>query len=183
MPILRNESGIVYTSLQEINPLIAPSEVGVFKIHSEAEVLLKNPLDSKTSVEIYKYIPSDLDHSFRQRGLNPSVAISYWSGSDEKVHDRVKRSLAPHTNSVGNNEVHLIVSGALIIYIDNGQGQYATLLQPGDWIYIDGKSEAWPKLTFESSFTLVSYHSSPLAPVDEFHKDLKFTATEMKNIL
>lgn len=57
------------------------------------------------------------------------------------------------------------------------------LMQPGDWIYIDGQSEAWPKLTFEKNFTFVSYHSSPLSPVDEFHKDLIFTKTIMKPIL
>jgi cupin superfamily acireductone dioxygenase involved in methionine salvage len=183
MPILRDEFGAVYTSLSTINPLIAPSEVGVFEISPAAKKLAEKPLDAAGIVEIYKHIPPDIDSYFRHRKLAPTVAITYWSGCNEKVHERVKKSLSPHTNSAGNNEVHFIFAGALIIYIDNGHGQYAVLLQPGDWIYIDGQSEAWPKLTHEKYFTLASYHSAPLSPIDEFHKQLKFTNTQEKSIL
>ena len=163
MPILRDENGVVYTSLEYINQLISPTEVGVFKLN--------------------KHVPKALDIYFRQKGMQPSTTLSYDTEAHENVHERIQRSLLPHTNGVGNNEAHLILSGTLIIYIDNGQGQYAVLLQAGDWIYIDGKSEAWLKLTFEKSFILTSYHSAPIVPVDEFHKDLKYTSTVIKFIL
>lgn len=181
MPILRDESGIVYTAIDTINRLIAPSEVGIFEISAEAKKLVEKPLDKNS--KIYSFIPSEMDAYCRAKGLMPSVAITYWSGCDEKVHDRVKRSRAPHTNSAGNNELHFVFAGAMIIYVDNGNGQYAVLLQPGDWIYIDGQSEAWPKLTHEKYFTLASYHSAPLAPVDEYHKELRYTETKEKPIL
>ena len=183
MPVLRDESGTVYTLSSAINPLIAPSETGVFELKAKAKKLVEKPLSKQGASEIYKYIPPQMEAYCEKRELIPTVAISYWSGCPEAVHKRVKKSLSPHTNGLGNNEVHFLFSGAIIIYLDNGHGQYALLLQPGDWIYIDGLSEAWPKLTHEKSFTLASYHSAPLTPIDEFHKDLKFTNTVAKPIL
>lgn len=128
MPILRNEFNTVFTSILEINPLIAPCKIGSFKITPEAESIVKIPLDLEQSIKIYQYVPPDLDITFKQKGLKPSVAFSYWTGSDEKVHERINRSLNPHTNNKGNNEAHLLFSGSIIIYIDNGHGQYAVLM-------------------------------------------------------
>jgi cupin superfamily acireductone dioxygenase involved in methionine salvage len=183
MPILRSELGEVYTSVETMNSFLSPSEVGCFKINSRAKKLTKTPITSAKNAKLYKQVPLPVDAYFRQKKLSPSVAITYWYGSSEQVHERIKRSLQPHTNSIGNNEAHLLFAGALIMYIDNGQGQYAVLMQPGDWIYIDGQSEAWPKLTHEKNFTIASYHSAPITPIDEFHKQLKFTNTQMKPIL
>lgn len=183
MPIMRDEAGIVYTSIDKMNSLIQPNEMGIFELSATAKQCAAKPLDAESAKKIYQYIPKNNDEYLKQKGLMPTVAITYWSGSSEAVHERVKRSLVPHTNSPNNNEAHFLFAGAMILYLDAGHGQFAVVLQPGDWIYIDGRSDAWPKLTDEKYFTLASYHSSPLAPVDEFHKQVKYTNTQVKPIL
>lgn len=168
MAILRSKTGDLYTSLKSMNDLVAPNRIGSFSIPSKALELVQEPLNEKTGIEIYHYIPKELDAACGKWELIPTKAFTIVDEANEKF----KLSKTPHINNWG--EAHFIFAGALIIYL-NMPPLFALLLQPGDWFYNQGMTEHWVKLTKERFCTLASYHAAPIHPTDEFHKRRVFT--------
>jgi len=181
MALLKTESGEIYLLPEAINGVIAPNEMGNFRSDEAVMKLVAKPLDEKSSVEIYKYIPKAMDQYCREKGLQPTKALTVWEGSDPKVKERVEISMQPHINH--GREVHFLLAGGFIFYMVLGSKIAALVLQAGDWIFVHPETESWVKMTDDHYFTFASYHSAPLAPVDEFHKTRVFTHRKTDKLL
>jgi cupin superfamily acireductone dioxygenase involved in methionine salvage len=178
LAVLRKETGEIYSSVKEINFLISPNKIEHFELNKELHDLVAAPLDASSSVAIYQHMPKELENYRQQKKLLLTNAITVWEKSDASVKERLRVSTRPHLSPC--DAIFCVLAGAMIFYLQIPQGQFALLLQPGDWIYLVSGSNAWTKLTDDNYCTIVTYSREKTSlPAAE----MKYTTTVDKNIL
>jgi hypothetical protein len=162
MAILRLDSGALYSTLTAINALIAPHELGQFKLSYSNQLKLAKPLPLENIELLYSLIPLNLEKYCLKKGLSRTGAACLSKTSPEMLKQRITESALPHIDL--GDEVHVCFGGSLVFYFQTQQ-QFALILQPGDWIFIKSGLPVWVKPTEDYFFSFVSYHADKRDPV------------------
>ncbi|RUR09526.1 cupin domain-containing protein [Legionella sp. km772] len=162
MALLRLESGAIYSSLTNINPLIAPHELGQFALTYEASLKLAVPNNIKDPSYLFSLIPAQLEQYCKAKGLTRTGAAFLNKEAPAGLKQRVKDSSQPHLDF--GDEVHICFAGSLIFYFQT-QEQVALILEPGEWLFIKANSPVWVKPTADYFFSFVSYHADKKDPL------------------
>ena len=162
MALLRLESGLLYNSINSINTVIAPHELGQFEFSPEAKLQITESNLVNDPSFLFSLIPQHIEHYCATRGLNRTGAACLHKKAPEGLKIRVKESELPHSDF--GDEVHICFAGSLIFYFQTEQ-QYALILQPGEWIFIKANTTVWVKPTEDYFFSFVSYHTDKRDPV------------------
>lgn len=156
MAVLRTKNQEVYTKNENINRLITPCEIKSVYLSKTLIEKGSQPLDEKTSVTIYEFIPDKIKDFCKDKRLSPSGSVTLWKEAESSLKKEIENNFRPHINN--NNESYFLISGALIFYLNVPYGMVSLLLQPGDCLYYDGSIEHWIKVTNDYFFTLACYH-------------------------
>lgn len=168
MAVLRHNSGKIYTSIPNINRLIAPNKIGKFTISAKLEKQLLKPVAKQNKLD--KFIPKELKNYCHRKGALVSTGgITIWKGSDATIKQLLERSRRFHINH--GPEVKFLFAGSIIYFLRD----FSLLLQAGDWIYMDGKTDHSTIATDDYFFTFVNYLSLPFP---EFILHQEFTQTK-----
>lgn len=168
MALLRLETGTVYSSIESINHLIAPHELGQFDLVYEEKLKLTNSKKLEDPSYLFSLIPPSLEHYCLTKGLIRTGAACLNKDAPESLKQRVTESGLPHLDF--GDEVHVCFAGSLIFSFQT-QHQSALILQPGEWIFIKANSPVWVRPTEDYFFSFVSYHADKRDPLSKNYID------------
>src|SRR5580658_1477933 len=186
MALLRLSNARVYTTIDEINELVSPLQVGTFNLPEAARgavARFKHPLSKEDAMTVLRLLdPKVVDmvtrEGFTFRRVGNVVPSPKQDGSfafvtrDENSPGEaapIARSpkeiadyLIPHHVLV--NDWHFVFSGGIIkgVHLKDGL-QGVVYCQAGDWIRLNPTILNWPIFPYGEATVAVSYFDRPFA--------------------
>lgn len=179
MALLRLSNGTVYTTHEDIAPLIGAMTIGYFDYPEDAKRKIAKialpPTEEEERLIFDSVDPKALKaletEGIRHRRLGVIAApkndgagfFLAFGPSIKEAHisDKADMSkLRVHANSV--NECHFVMSGAITKGIELGDGLQGVLyLLPGEWMRLNDKCVVWSIVSYGEPTVGVSYFDQP----------------------
>ncbi|MGE4340381.1 MAG: hypothetical protein AB7E55_31200 [Pigmentiphaga sp.] len=198
MAILRVSDGRVLASIEEINEIVKPMEIGRFPFDEQLRSRVE-AMPQPLSAENAKIIVESLDASTRSR-LKAEGYVSWrmgnviaeeggsyafhqhfeggGSGGAKKTADEMAAYLIPHYVLV--RDIHFVFTGVIIkgVQLENDL-QAICYVEPGEWIRLGPEVLNWPVFPVGKAVTGLSFYDQPAGPGQSWKMDLH-TEIEVK---
>jgi len=188
MALARTEDGRTYSTIEEINELIHPTQIGIFELPETITSLVESiqlPLTADDAQRILDTFDSSVDKSLREEGFVHRRVGCLTRGDKENPNDKslvgfylqpgpsgvmpvelLKDYATPH--KLAADDRHHVYSGRIIKGLVLPDGSQAMVyVGPGEWIRLHKTTLNWPAFPFDGRNIAISYFDAPPPTEDD----------------